>query len=306
MSAIRVHRPVSCAALAALLALAWAAPRQAEAQVCSDRHCHAVGDPALVHAAEHGMRDRAVILGVNAAVGGVTAGVRQRARGGSFWRGFAAGAAGGGLVYTGKWLSAEGFWGAGLAGRQVAAVGASVIRNASEELPLLDHLMLPVGPVRVYVDRSSGLQTHVKLDLASAGVMAFRMASPDARLDASASISTGAPVFVTETVPYPSWQGNNSAGVILLRDQGTDDMASIRKEMVFAHERIHLLQYDHLLHTLSTPVERRLLRRLPGGDWLTRHVDIGLIVVPVLILNQFIPYDDRPWEREAHILSGMD
>lgn len=245
------------------------------------------------------------MLGVNAVLGGVTAGVRSRVRGGSFWRGFAAGAAGGGLVYAGKWMSAEHYWGAGLAGRQVAAVGASVIRNASEDRALLDRLMLPVGPVRVYVDRAHAWQPRVKLDLASAGVLAYWALARDTRLDARASASSGAPVFLTEAVRYPGWRGTNGAGVILLRDDGPmDGVGRLTRDLVFAHERIHLLQYDHLLHTWSAPAEAWLLDRVPGGAWLGRHVDLGLIVVPVVLLNRMIPYEDRPWEREADIFSG--
>jgi len=301
---VSASRRAAAAVLASLTVLA-ASPLAAQ---CRPGHGSGlcVSHPDLLTRAERPLEQHALVLGINAAIGGVTAGLLRQARGGSFREGFAAGAAGGTVVYAGKWLSAEGFWGAGIAGRQVAAVGSSVIRNASEERGALDHLMLPVGPIRVYVDRVDGWAARPKLDLVGAGVLAWRAFSADATIDPRASLSAGTPVFMTETAPSPGWHGNNSAGVILLRqhdDIGDPSIERLR-QIVFAHERIHLLQYDQALHTWSAPAEAWLLRRIPGGAWINRHVDVGLIVIPNLLLDMVIPYEDRPWEREADFFSG--
>jgi hypothetical protein len=288
--------------LAALLCcLAWAAAPPASAQTCAHRPGGGTPCPVADEASWHG---HLTVLGVNAALGGITAGIRQQAKGGSFWRGFATGVVGGGAIYAGKWLSAEPVWGAGLAGRQVAAVGASVVRNASESRAPLQQLMLPVGPVRFYVDRGSAWNTRAKLDLIGTGVLAYQAFSSDSRFDGGSTLSAGAPVFLTESVPRPGWHGNNTAGVILLREHDAPTPSPVvTRDMVFAHERIHLLQYDQAVHTWGAPAEAWLLRRIPGGDWISRHLDVGLMVVPILLLHQVIPYEDRPWEREAHFFS---
>lgn len=83
-------------------------------------------------------------------LGGLTAGIVQRLRGGSFSDGFARGAVGGAVAYAGRRIAAERFDGAGLLGRQVGAVGASVVRNASERRPSLERLFFPAGPLHVY------------------------------------------------------------------------------------------------------------------------------------------------------------
>jgi hypothetical protein len=295
----RAGRRARVGALVLFVCLLLAPVQGASAQGCAaPMPCRPDPPPAPSNTEGH-----LVSLGINAALGGLTAGVRQQARGGSFWRGFALGAAGGGAVYAGKWLSVEPHWGAGLAGRQVAALGASVIRNASEDRPALESLLVPIGPVRLHVERGANAGAHLKLDLVGAAVSTYFSLSSGSRFDAGASLSAGTPVFQTLDAWYPGWRGNNTAGVIVLLDEAVAE-GSIPPEQVFAHERVHLLQYDQAMHTWSAPFEQWLLRRVPGGERISRHVDIGLFMVPAVILNQVIPYHSRPWEREAFILSG--
>src|SRR5688500_10942351 len=94
------------------------------------------------------------VAGANALLSGVTAGVIQELRGGSFSDGFARGALGGVVIYAGKRVAMDRFAGAGLLGREVAAVGTSMVRNAADGVGLLDRVVLPVGPVRVYWQRT--------------------------------------------------------------------------------------------------------------------------------------------------------
>jgi len=71
-------------------------------------------------------RQHLVNLGVNALLGGLATVVQQAVRWELHWEDVLAGAAGGGVGYAGKVLAAERFFGAGLLGRQVAAMGASM------------------------------------------------------------------------------------------------------------------------------------------------------------------------------------
>ena len=76
-----------------------------------------------------------LVLGINAALGGATAGIAQELNGGSFLEGLREGAAGGAVVYAGKRLNTLDVDQAGLVGRMLGAVGASVIRNSAAARP---------------------------------------------------------------------------------------------------------------------------------------------------------------------------
>src|SRR5690606_5020089 len=71
------------------------------------------------------------VLGFNAVLGGLTAGIRQWRSGRSFSDGCSRGFRGGGVVYAWKRSAAERCPSAGLIGRGVAGAGGSIVRNAS-------------------------------------------------------------------------------------------------------------------------------------------------------------------------------
>src|SRR5688572_18633266 len=81
-------------------------------------------------------------LGLNMAVGAVTAGVTSHIRGNSFWKGLIGGALGGGLSYSGKRITTANFFGSGLLGRQVNAVGSSIVANSITDAGVLDNVSL--------------------------------------------------------------------------------------------------------------------------------------------------------------------
>jgi hypothetical protein len=244
------------------------------------------------------------VLGINAALGGATAGALQWAGGGSFRRGFLHGAAGGGIIYTGKLISSETFWGAGFLGREVAAVGTSVVHNASEARAPLESLMLSAGPVRLYIRTDTAAPARLKLDLPSALVLVHTALSPSTTFHAGASLSAGAPVFLVSEPLGSGWHGTNRAGVILLlADSPVGFPADPVRTMVFSHERVHTIQYDQVSHAWSSHVDSWLLRRVPGGSWLERHVTLNVPLAFTPVLHSAVPYDRRPWEREAFFLS---
>lgn len=247
------------------------------------------------------------VLGINAAIGGLTAGVLRHARGESFWRGFLGGALGGGVSYGGKRISGERFRGAGFLGRETAAVGASIVQNAAESRGLLDQVILPVGPVRMYVDRTAKTPLRAKVDLAGLVSTAYAAAQPNSRLDIAASLSAGAPVFyLRPRYDGPTIHaGAHHAGVIRLRSESTSWSEVSRRQLILAqaHEQVHVAQYDFSFIVWSEPVERRLLSLVPGGDRMHRYVDLGLNVGAWAGLNALIDYEDRPWEKEATFLT---
>lgn len=282
------------AALAALSLSARPAALPAQCGVCDD---HA---PRL--------RGEALTLVSNALLGGVTAGARRLAAGGSFGDGFAAGAAGGALTYAGKRIAVEDFSGAGLLGRQVAAVGSSVSANAAEGRPALETVALPAGPVRVYLGgRGDGPRVRARLDLAAVAAAAYTLTLPDTRFDAGESLSSGALVFRRTGRPEElGYNGAQTAGVIQVRYPDGDALTPELREQVrrsVRHERVHAIQYDQAFALWSAPAEAWLMEKTAVGRTLSRWVDLGLNAPALAGLGAPIPYEARPWESEAFFLS---
>ncbi len=250
------------------------------------------------------------VLGFNAVLGGLTAGIRRHVSGGSFEEGFTRGFMGGSVVYAGKRIAAEGFPGAGLAGRGVAGAGGSMVRNASEGRPALGRIVLPFGPARLHLDRTDGLDARVKLDLNAIVMAGYAAARSDLELDFSSSLSAGAPVFRAEGFMFGTdadsihASGRVSEGVIFLSELPwrTDEEAA----RVFAHERIHVLQRDQVFATLADPLTAALVDRVPALSPIYRYLDVHVtgLIFHALVLP-FPEYDERPWEMEAFHLSGQ-
>ncbi len=246
-------------------------------------------------------------ISANAILGGVTAGVMQHFRGGSFTRGLANGMLGGGVVWAGKWLTAQRFSGAGLAGREVAAVGGSMVRNAGLGRGLAEELVLPVGPVRLYVRPGESWRVVPKVDATTVGWVAYGILERELEFDAAASISAGAPVFRTDgkvmlTDSDTHAAGITESGVILLAD--VPEYGSNVARRSFAHERVHVIQGDQIFLWWTKPVEEWAMTRAPGGKLAMRYVDINLSFPLLGFMGGWFPkHDDRPHELEAIFLA---
>lgn len=247
--------------------------------------------------------DLAALAG-NALFGGLSAGLGQALRGGSFQDGFTRGALGGGVIYAGKRVAVQRFDGAGLLGREVAAIGSSVVRNAADGLPSLSRLMLPFGLVRVYVEPRASSPVHARVDLLTLAWTGYAALTPELEWDAGASLSSGAPVFrvqdrlIVTGGDTTEASGKAVAGVILL-----SDIHRLNVSANFAHERVHVLQHDQIFYVWSDPLEEWAVRQLPGGGALNRYVDLGLTSVFTSALARiFADYDSRPTELEAEFL----
>lgn len=244
----------------------------------------------------------AAFLGGNALLAGVSAGILQELRGGSFSDAFARAALGGAVAYAGRRIAVERFDGAGLLGRQVSALGLSVARNAGEGRGSLERLMLPLGPVRVYVDRAAGT-VRPKLDLAGTFALAHVALQNETDFDLWASLSAGAPVFdipgralISDGSPV---SGAEYTGTIML--SGAPDGGG----GTFAHERVHVLQEDFVFLLFSDPVEERLAKLTSWTERLYGWLDFN-VLGPAAgnIAEALISYDDRPAEVEAAFLES--
>lgn len=241
----------------------------------------------------------AALLVANAVLGGLTVGLWTRIRGGEADDGFVAGLVGGALSFAGKRVAAEPWEGAGLLGRQVSSVGASVVRNASDGRAATGRLVFPVGPVRIYWEREPEREIRVRMDLPTVATAVYALAT-DAELDAGRSLSSGALVFSrSDGEPSP---GRTVGATILLREDPY--LAGAERAAVFAHERVHVLQYDQALSSLGEPLDTWLVglfRDSPEGRW----VDLGTIGVVAVVAKQS-GWPRPPWELEADGLDGLD
>jgi hypothetical protein len=284
------RRGVVVVALGAMLVALAAAPAQAQANA----------------------RAELTVLGINALLGGVTSGTAALVRGRPFVRAFGLGLAGGTLVYGGKrFASWYGVPGSGMAGRVFAAVGASMIRNGAAGRGAFDLVLLPVGPLTLYL-RPENDTTHapVKLSLVRAALLTALVIREDFRLDPGATLHAGTPIFEMRDGVVRQAQGSITVGlavggVVMLSD--LDDRrlrGRMHRGALIAHERVHVLQDDFAEIAWAGPLEGWLLGQLPGGAWLRRYVEPGLLGLAGAALALWAGGGEGPWEREADYMES--
>jgi len=253
-----------------------------------------------VFVADQDLRRDARLLATNAALGAATAGLVRWMSGKPVLPGLAGGAAGGALAYAGKRIVVERWEGAGLVGRQVASVGHSIVRNAAEERALLARLILPLGPLRLYLRPDSATRLRARIDAPTA-IYAVLLAANGNPLDARASLSSGALVFRVPDDPLSDLRGRcipglAFGGAIVLSD--LTGLATDDRNPTFAHERVHVVQYDQLYATVGDPAEEWIGRRVGWFGRVKRWADFnatGLVaMVPQAVFNEW-----TPWEAEA-------
>ena len=239
---------------------------------------------------------RASNVAANAGIGAILAAARQVFGRREFTRPIVLGAIGGALQGAGRQVAAGRSTASGLVGRQISALGISATYSAgADSLVLIAPLWLVTFEVRP--DPQNRIQARVNLmDLAF-----VTSALLDGRsLDIGSTLVAGAPVFTRTGRPTDMERGYSRMGVILLLD---DTPPALRRE-VLSHEAVHLLQWDAYNQLVANPIERALLRAVPGGRSISRFVDLGVLSpTSALLLAWHIPYDRQPWEREAYLLT---
>jgi hypothetical protein len=248
------------------------------------------------------------ILSTNVLIGASTAGIVQKLRGGSFRDGFARGALGGLVHFAGKRVVVGDFDGAGLLGRQIASVGSSIVRNASEARAMFETVILPVGPVRLYVGTGAQRGVRAKVDVASLVWAAYAISERELVIDGGMSASAGILVFKTRN-KYLRQKGATddlggvaTANMVFLSD--VNALGQANRQRAFGHERVHILQQDAILSTLTAPISTWLLQRIPVGSTLERYVDVNISNQVLSALTVFFPdHADQPWEVEAEYLA---
>ncbi|HET7464823.1 MAG TPA: hypothetical protein VFJ82_26505 [Longimicrobium sp.] len=282
-----MHRFRPAAALLAALALAATHPARAGAQ-CAGCLPRTRGEGVS-------LAGNALLAGTTAAIG---AGLHRR----PVAPAFAAGAAGGVLTYAGKRIAVEDARGAGALGREVAALGTSVAANAAEGRGVASRLVLPAGPVRLYVNvRGPGPRLRARADAAALAGLAYAASRKGARFDAGESLSAGALVFRVRGVPVTGYDGRHVAGVVMLRDG--EDPARVAR--AGAHERVHVIQYDQSFLLWAAPAEGRLTEGARWSRALHRWADLGLNEPALAAAGALLPYHAQPWEAESRVLAAV-
>jgi hypothetical protein len=241
----------------------------------------------------------AKLLVVNVALGGLTAGVWRVVTRKPLVGGLVRGAAAGAVVYAGKKIIAEetplAWWG----GRQIAAIASSEVVNAAESLPILERVVLPLGPIRFHVDRLAPRKVMPRLDaLQSIAIVAFAI-HPATRFSAKESLATGVVVFVNESRKF---DGYHVAGVISLTEALTSGFLVACKRSILSHELIHASQYDFTFTAWSDATQTAISRRVRTAAFITRFIDVNLTLPLPYAVNRLMEYNDRPWEIEAYSL----
>lgn len=209
------------------------------------------------------------IAAANVLAGGLTAGLTAAIRGHDVSDAFLMGAAGGAVWFAGKRVAVEGFDGAGLLGREVGALGSSVVANGGAARGWLEEVWLPLGPVWFQVSPRAARQVRIiGLD---AAVLAWAVAEPAVELDWGRSLSNGALFFTSErhVILSDSDQVEGvTIGGVVLTGVATGDPERIR-----AHEMVHVIQLDFFLHAVSRPLEAWAWDRTLGWEV---PVDLGV------------------------------
>ena len=244
-----------------------------------------------------------LLLGANMLVSAFTSGALSWHRGGSFSAAFGKGALGGATVYAGKALVVKQGSAAPFLGRQLAAVGASAVRNAGAGEPLLADVSLPLGPIHVHVGPRPRGTAPVSIDVLGVATLAAAFLSYDARMDWQASLAAAAPVLVvSDPEDRLPWNGRHVGGNLLLRDvRGSH--RPFTPATTLAHERVHLLEYDQMALLWSEPMERALLERWRWTRRVQPYVDLGFNG-GINAALRFLPEHVNPIEIEARFLAG--
>lgn len=240
-------------------------------------------------------------LAINTAIGSVTGLVWATIRHSPRSKGALQGAAGGALMSVGKQVAATAFNGSGFVGREISATGVSLTATSGAPKTTLS---FPLGPLRLECSQDGyDWRINVADFVATAG---FAI-SANTRLDLGRSLSAGTPVFRDRRSNFGRsgnvvFTGISQLGTIRLARSAFDPLTG--KTNVLYHENVHILQDDYFEEAIGLPVERQVIQHLPFGRRFLRHLDLGLTGPMLEGAMSGIPYESRPWEREAYSLTA--
>lgn len=239
---------------------------------------------------------------LNGAVGGVSAGIAAVVKRRPVARAVLTGFGGGVVMGVGKQVAATRFDGSGLLGRQLSGMGLAIMQRATHDTLKIP---FPVGPVTVELVPRARDRVRPRVNLMQSVATVYYLARHETTLDPRSTLSTAAPTFrvadIGFSTPWGLALGHMTMGTIVL---GRDTDSPISGQTL-RHESVHVLQLDYANEIIGFPVERALVRMLPQGERIARHVDLGAMGhLVALVLSARMGYEHQPWEREAYLLAG--
>jgi len=235
-------------------------------------------------------RDRgahARYLALNVVIGATAATARAAITGAPLRTALTRGLIGGAFMSAGMELVGTERPEARLAGLQVAAVGASVMRNVDADVPAFSDITLPFYPFYVRVRPGSPTPVTARLSLMSAvRLTSVYTRGSRPRVDWGATLTTGAPVLrsprwrlPSKSCPAPcegSFAQHNAGVIVYSSSAGTD--YDLRRTL--AHETMHVVQ-----HTRDAVVDA-----IPASDAaLARFGRPGRALARFIVLDALLP-----------------
>jgi hypothetical protein len=230
------------------------------------------------------------LAGANALAGGVTAAVTAWIRRQDSAPAFLKGSVGGAIGYTGKRVAVQRFDGAGLLGRQVGAVGHSIVANGGAGRDWFSEVWLAAGPIWFQVSPAS--ERRARFNVNDVVTAFWAISRAELEFDPGSSASTGAVVFRAADHQFSAPHGGAAVGkaigsVVLVGSTN-------RPADVISHEVVHVIQHDLVLHAWSEPIEGWAWRRFTG---MRPPINAGLAFLVVNWRNRF--YDLLEAEARA-------
>ncbi|HEX6573535.1 MAG TPA: hypothetical protein VF042_01075 [Gemmatimonadaceae bacterium] len=246
----------------------------------------------------------AQMLTVNAAIGAVTAAAWRFVTHKPLLPGAARGAVSGLAAYGGRRMIATSgkplhWW----IGRELSALASSEVMNAARSRPVLERAVIPLGPVRIHVDRSKGLKIVPRIDAVSVVAALVVGLSDDNTFALDESLASGTLAFLA---PETSTQVGGNVGAVITISQLAPDGPYYpleSKRRVMAHELVHTAQYDFVFAAWSDPVQELITARSPVVAKVTKYLDFNLTLPFQIGANTMLDYSERPWEMEARALA---
>jgi len=240
-------------------------------------------------------------LAINTTIGSVTGLVWATIRHSSKSKGALQGAGGGALMSVGRQIAATAFNGSGFVGREISATGASLTATSGEPKTTLT---FPIGPVSLAFSQDS---YDWRINVADFIAIVGLSLSPNTRLDLGKSLSSGAALFRDR---HSSFGQRGDFDIMAISEFGTVRLSRSAfdpftgKTNVMYHENVHILQDDYFQDAIALPAERQVIQHLPFGRRFLRHLDLGVAGPMLEGAMSPIPYESRPWEREAYSLTA--
>jgi len=226
-------------------------------------------------------------LALNVVIGATASTARAIVSGAPIRVALAKGVIGGSLMSGGLELIGTQSRGLRFAGLQLAAIGASVARNADSRIPLLSDVTLPLYPFYVRVRPSATTPITARVSIFSAARLASAMTGGDrARVDWAETFATGAPILrsarwrlPSSSCPHPcegAFAQHNAGVVVYSASAGTDyDL-----DRTLAHESVHLAQQTR----------DAILDAIPMSDAaLARFGSVGRTVSRFFVVDALMP-----------------